>query len=61
MGTTATHERASNRKQRMSQSGSGGGDCIYQRPTLTAAGFVEKVTRSAVLGLPETLIRHQLL
>jgi hypothetical protein len=35
--------------------------CIYQRPTLTAAGFFEKVTGQAVLGPPETLIRHQLL
>jgi hypothetical protein len=43
-GTTATHEGASNRKQGMPQSGRGGGDCIYQRPTLTAAGFFEKVT-----------------
>jgi hypothetical protein len=35
--------------------------CIYQRPTLTAAGFFEKVTGPAVLGPPKTLIRHQLL
>jgi hypothetical protein len=35
--------------------------CIYQRPTLTAAGFFEKVTGQAVLGPPETLIRHRLL
>jgi hypothetical protein len=35
--------------------------CIYQRPTLTAADFFEKVTGQAVLGPHETLIRHQLL
>jgi hypothetical protein len=34
---------------------------IYQRPRLTAADFFEKVTGQAVLGPPETLIRHQLL
>jgi hypothetical protein len=35
--------------------------CTYQRPTLTAADFFEMVTGQAVLGPPETLIRHQLL
>ena len=39
----------------------GTGTTGAQRPTLTAVGFFEKVTGQAVLGPPETLIRHQLL
>jgi hypothetical protein len=48
LGTTGTHEGASNRKKDVSL-WKGVAMCTYQRPTLTAAGSFEMVTGLAVL------------